>query len=113
MTNAQKWIWDHVGNTPVLRRATNGITQYIWKPRYKDGFHLTAAAKNINDFGISAQWWAYDLVNVFNHASHFVPALQCFEYEEYRDEKAEERQEKWDLAVQPVHDGFGGVWSRP
>ena len=33
--------------------------------------------------------------------------------EEYRAAKAEEYQEKWDLAVQPVHDGFGGVWSRP
>jgi hypothetical protein len=36
-----------------------------------------------------------------------------FALEECRAAKEEAYQEKWDLAVQPVHDGFGGVWSRP
>jgi hypothetical protein len=113
MDSNTAWEWTYERSAfeqrPALTRTWNGYAQAI-----------TALYPNVMlcegvCVPYSIEFYARDYDDMMRYMDeHVTPVRQSpFALEECRAAKKEAYQEKWDLAVQPVHDGFGGVWSRP
>jgi hypothetical protein len=108
-----EWQWcyddDEIDPRPMLTRTWHGYQQTI-----------TALYPHLFECeGVCVPYFIEFYDRDFNAMMDYMDACIApkrrspLALEEYREAKAEAYQEKWDLAVQPVHDGFGGVWSRP